>query len=250
MRRSALVLIVACLAALPAQAAEIRVFAAASLRSALDRVAADHEAATGDDVTISYAGSGTLARQILLGAPADIFVSANTGWMDEVAKAGLIAGDRRRDILGNRLVLIAHEAMEETAIGPDLDLSGMLGDGRLAMALVDSVPAGQYGKAALEYLGLWDSVAPAVAQADNVRAALALVATGEAPLGIVYATDARAEPQVRVIGTFPEESHPPITYPAALLDSAADEADLAFFDALSAPSAAAIFAAEGFTVLD
>ena len=238
------------LIALPAAAEDVSVFAAASMKTALDQAAADFQAATGNTVTISYAGSNALAKQIIEGAPADIFVSAAVNWMDEVEKAGLIAPDSRRDLLGNTLVLVAHDDVPATGITRDLDLKAMLGEGKQAMALVDAVPAGQYGKAALESLGLWEGVAPSVAQADNVRAALALVATGEAPYGIVYATDARAEPRVHVVGTFPQDSYPPAIYPAALLTGAADPADRAFFDALSSDAADAIFAGQGFKVLD
>ena len=235
-----------CLAALPARAEDVSVFAAASLKNALDQVAAQFTRETGHTVTISYAGSNTLAKQIIEGAPADIFISANAEWLDEVDKAGLIRA--RSDILGNRLVLVAHGDAAPVRIGPDTDLPGMLDGGKLAMALVDAVPAGQYGKAALESLGLWDDVQADVAQSDNVRAALALVAMGEAALGIVYATDAAAEDDVTVLGNFPPDSHPPITYPAALLTGAEDEADRAFYDALSGEDADAIFARHGFTV--
>lgn len=237
-----------CLAALPVRAEDVSVFAAASLKNALDEVAAQFTSETGHRVTISYAGSNTLAKQIIEGAPADVFVSANTEWMDEVGKAGLVQS--RADILGNRLVLIAHGDAAPVQISGDMDLAGMLDGGKLAMALVDSVPAGQYGKAALENLGLWDSVQSDVAQSDNVRAALALVAAGEAPLGIVYATDAVAEDDVTVVGEFPADSHPSITYPAALLTGAADDADRAFYDALSDARADAIFARHGFAVTD
>ncbi|MBC9245870.1 molybdate ABC transporter substrate-binding protein [Paracoccus sp. 11-3] len=238
--------------ALPVWAEEITVFAAASLKNALDEVAASYTEDTGNHVTISYAGSNQLAQQIIQGAPADIFISANEEWMDEVEKAGLLAEGTREDLLGNKLVLIAHgqeaEVLSEDAM-KDLDLPTMLGDGKLAMALVDSVPAGQYGKAALETLGIWDAVAPDVAQVDNVRAALALVATGEAPYGIVYATDAAAEDNVTVIGEFPADSYPKIIYPAALTSVAADEADRAFYDVLSSDQAATAFEKQGFTVL-
>lgn len=233
---------------MPALAEDVSVFAAASLKNALDEVAARFTQDTGDSVTISYAGSNALAKQIIEGAPADLFISANAEWMDEVEKAGLVRA--RDDILGNRLVLIAHGDAAPVTIGRDTDLAALLDGGKLAMALVDSVPAGQYGKAALERLGLWDKVVPDVAQSDNVRAALALVATGEAPLGIVYATDAAASDDVAVIGEFPADSYPPITYPVALLTGAADDADRAFYDALSGQAAAAIFTRHGFTVKD
>ncbi len=237
--------------AAPAAAEEVVVFAAASMKNALDAVAADFQAATGNTVTISYAGSNALAKQIIEGAPADIFISAATNWMDEVEKAGLVADGTRRDFFGNTLVLVAHgKEAPAVEIGQDFDLKGLLGDGKLAMALVDSVPAGQYGKAALESLGVWSAVEPSVAQTDNVRAALALVSTGEAPYGIVYATDAVADDNVTVVGTFPEDSHPAIVYPGALLKTAADEADRAFIEALSSDAGDAKFAAEGFAVLN
>lgn len=234
-----------------AKADDVVVFAAASLKTALDEVAADWMAATGHRVTISYAGSGALAQQILQGAPADIFISAAEEWMDKVEEAGAVVPGTRTDLLGNTLVLVSHgRDATPVDIAPDFDLEGLLRDGRLAMALVDAVPAGQYGKAALTSLGVWDAVAPSVAQADNVRAALALVAAGEAPYGIVYATDATAEDNVTVVGTFPENSHPPIVYPAALLSEAKDDADRAFFEALGADPAAEVFVAQGFTVLE
>lgn len=238
-------------APLSAHAEEVVVFAAASMKNALDDFSAKWEAETGNTVTVSYAGSSQLARQIMQGAPADVFISANPNWMEEVEKAGLVKDGKRRDILGNSLVLVAHGAdAEKVEIGPELDLAGLLGERKLAMALVDSVPAGQYGKAALTALGMWDQVAPSVAQADNVRAALRLVSTGEAPYGIVYATDAVADDEVSVAGTFPKESHPPIIYPAALLNDAADKADTAFYEALSGETARDSFEAQGFTVLN
>ena len=238
------------LTALPAHAEQVNVFAAASMKTALDKVAAAFTEATGHEVVISYAGSNALAKQIIDGAPADIFISANTAWMDEVGNAKMIAGDQRRDILGNTLVLVAHDAVAPIQIGQDTDLKGMIGDGKLARALVDSVPAGQYGKAALEHLGLWTSVEASVAEADNVRAALALTSTGEAPYAIVYATDAKADPGVHLVGTFPEDSYPPATYPAALLTEAADQADRDFFAALSDDASDAIFAGNGFKILN
>ena len=237
--------------AAPLHAEEVVVFAAASLKNGLDDFAARWGAETGNTVTISYAGSGQLARQIIAGAPADLYLSANVGWMDEVEKAGLIRDGARADLLGNTLVLIAHgKGAAAVNIGPDLDLVGLLGGGKLAMALVDAVPAGQYGKAALGALRLWKGVAPSVAQADNVRAALALVSTGEAPFGIVYATDAAASDNVTVTATFPEGSHPPIIYPVALLSNAADPADRAFYDALFGAEARISFEKQGFSVLN
>ena len=236
---------------LTAKADEVVVFAAASLKTALDQVAAEFEAETGHTVSLAYAGSNALAKQIIEGAPADIFLSAAENWMDEVEKAGNLVPDTRSDLLGNRLVLIAHgKDAAPVEITGDLDLPALLNGGKLAMGLVDSVPAGQYGKAALEHLGLWQATEASVAQADNVRAALSLVALGEAPYGIVYATDAAAEDNVSVIGTFPADSHKPITYPAALLTGASDAADTAFFEALSGEAADKIFEAQGFSVLN
>jgi molybdate transport system substrate-binding protein len=249
-RRIALVSALALGLACQGHAGEVVVFAAASMKTALDAVAAGFEDATGHTVTISYGGSNALARQIIQGAPADIFLSAAVNWMDEVERAGLLADGTRADLFGNTLVLVAHgKDAPPVAIGPGFDLAGRLGDGRLSMAMVDAVPAGQYGKAALESLGIWEAVEPAVAQSENVRAALALVATGEAPFGIVYATDAAAGDNVTVVGTFPAGSHAPIVYPGALLKGAADEADRAFLAALSSGPGATKFAEQGFAIL-
>ena len=235
----------------PAAAEEVVVFAAASMKTALDATAAAWMAETGHRVTISYAGSNQLAQQIIQGAPADIFVSAAVNWMDEVEAAGLVVPGTRADLFGNRLVLIAHgKDAPPVTIAAGFDLAGLLGDNKLAMALVDAVPAGQYGKAALQTLGVWDEVAASVAQADNVRAALALVSTGEAPYGIVYATDAAADDNVTIVGTFPADSYPPIVYPGALLTGAADAADLDFLQALSSDAADSAFAGAGFAILN
>ena len=238
------------LAALPLRAAaeEVSVFAAASLTGALDAVAAAWAAGTGHRAVISYGGSSALARQIQQGAPADIFISASAEWMEALEASGDVQPDTRREVLGNRLVLIAHGDAAPVTLDESLDLAGMLGEGRLAMALVDAVPAGVYGRAALTSLGLWDGVAPQVAQADNVRAALAFVAQGEAPLGIVYATDAAAEPAVSVIGTFPGTSHPPITYPAAITAEATSPVAAEFLDYLGSEPARALWEAAGFSV--
>jgi molybdate transport system substrate-binding protein len=250
-RRLALATLIAATLAAPLRAEEVVVFAAASLKTALDEVAAEFEASTGHSLTISYAGSNQLAKQIIEGAPADIFLSAAVNWMDAVDQAGLVVPGQRRDLWGNDLVLIAHGTdASPVEIGPELDLAKLLGGGMLSMAMVDAVPAGQYGKQSLEALRLWAVAEPLVAQSENVRAALALVATGEAPYGIVYASDAVAGDNVTVVGQFPETSHAPITYPAALLTGAADAADRAFFDALSADAADATFAAQGFKILN
>jgi molybdate transport system substrate-binding protein len=236
----ALALILA-LTPVPAMA-DVTVFAASSLKTVLDQVAADWQ---GEPLVLSYGGSAALAKQIAAGAPADIFISASEEWMDDLAAKSLIQPATRHDIAGNTLILIAHDALPPVDIAKGMDLAGMLGDGKLSMAFVDSVPAGQYGKAALESLGLWASVEPMVVQSENVRAALALVTSGEAALGVVYASDAVAEPAVTVLGTFPADSHPAITYPAALTVAAGPAAQ-AFLDHLTDADAQAIFAAQGF----
>lgn len=239
-----------CAFALPARAQEpVTVFAAASLKTALDDIGAAWSEETGNVATISYAGSSALARQIEEGAPADLFISADLDWMAYLAERDLIDTASERRLLGNRIVLVAPaDSAVELAIAPGFDIASALGDGRLAMANVDAVPAGRYGKAALELLGVWDDVADKVAQTENVRATLQFVALGEAPLGIVYQTDAMAEPGVRVVGSFPEDSHDPIVYPAALTAGSADAA-AAFLDYLQGDEARAIFGEQGFTVL-
>ncbi|MFV0333596.1 MAG: molybdate ABC transporter substrate-binding protein [Tropicimonas sp.] len=233
-----------------ATADEIVVFAAASMTNAMAEIEERFEAASDHDVVVSLAGSSALARQIQQGAPADIFISANPGWMDTLEEENFVEEGTRFDLLNNSIVLIRSGTdAEAVEITPDLDLAGLLDGGRLAMALVDAVPAGIYGKAALESLGLWDDVEASVAQSDNVRAALALVATGEAPYGIVYATDAVAEDNVTVIGTFPAETHPPIVYPAADLASRDTEAESEFLDYLRGPEAREAFERQGFVVV-
>lgn len=248
-RSAALALIVAALSPAIAAADEITVFAAASLTDAMAEIEDRFETATGHGLVVSLAGSSTLARQIRQGAPADIFVSANPGWMDMLEEDGLIEKDTRFDLLNNSIVLIAHAPdAQPVRIGPDMDLAGLLGDGRLAMALVDAVPAGIYGKAALENLNLWDDVKAQVAQAGNVRAALAFVAIGEAPYGIVYATDAMAEETVTVVGTFPTDTHPPIVYPVGGIEGRTGPAVVAFLDYLRGPQAREAFESEGFRI--
>ncbi len=238
--------VVAVLAA-PALANDVHVFAAASMANAMAEIEAGFEAATQHDLVVSLAGSSVLARQIQQGAPADIFISANPGWMDVLESGGLLEPGTRFDLLNNSLVLIAAGTeAPDIQIGPEMDLAGLLGTGRLAMALVDAVPAGIYGKAALDSLGLWDTVKTQVAQADNVRAALAFVTTGEAPFGIVYATDAVASENVTVVGTFPADTHPRIIYPAADLANRDTAAEAAFMDYLRGPEARAAFARQGF----
>jgi len=227
---------------------QITVFSAASLKSALDEIVALYRAQTGAAVTAAYAGSSALARQIQYGAPADVFISANSGWMDLLESEGLIRGDTRTDLLSNRLALISPATSSVTLrIAPGFDLAGALGaDGRLAMALVDAVPAGIYGRVALQRLDVWDSVRTQVAQADSVSAALRLVAIGEAPLGIVYATDAMAEPQVKLVGLFPDDTHPAILYPIAFTTEADLPGSIEFLDFLFGPEASAIFLRYGF----
>ena len=246
----ALALGIAVFAPVPALSETVTVFAAASLTTALAEIEADFEAATGHDLVVSLAGSSALAQQIRQGAPADIFISASTDWMDLIAAEGLIEPGGRFDLLGNTLVLIAHgRAAPTVAITPDFALSGLIGDGRLAMALVDAVPAGIYGKAALDHFGLWGGIADRVAQTDNVRAALALVALGEAPYGIVYATDANAAENVTIIATFPPESHPAIVYPLARLAGRDGTGVAALVAYLQGDAARAAFVRQGFAVL-
>jgi len=247
------IVVAACLAASGAAsgaaAADVTVFAAASLKNALDDINAAWKAGAGKEATISYAASSALARQIEEGAPADVFVSADVPWMDYLAERDLVRKDTIVELLGNRLVLVAPaDATVELEIGKGFDLLGALGDGRLAMGQVDSVPAGKYGKEALTSLGVWDQVEGHVAQAENVRAALALVATGEAPFGIVYETDANSEKAVRIVGVFPEDSHAPIVYPAAITAEATGEAT-AFMEFLRTEEAAKLFERQGFSVL-
>jgi molybdate transport system substrate-binding protein len=244
----ALTLLLALLLPPPAAAQDqtVTVFAAASLTDSLKQVADAYKTRTGAAVTLSFNASSTLARQIEQGAAADIFFSADTDWMDYLEKAGDIAPSTRRDLLGNRLVLVAAtDAKPAPHIAPGFDLAGALGNGRLAMADPASVPAGKYGKAALTALGVWDKVAAKVVQAENVRVALEYVVRGEAPFGIVYATDAKIAP-VKVVGIFPENSHPPIIYPVALTKNASPAAR-AFLTFLEGSEARAIFEKAGFT---
>ena len=242
------------IAALPgtlvaASAAEVVVFAAASLKEALDDAVGIYDNQSDDTVKISYAASPTLAKQIESGAPADLFISADLDWMDYLQQHNLIQPGTRKSLLGNRLVIVAPADSDlKLDIKPGFDLAGALKGGHLVMANPDSVPAGKYGKAALEKLGVWSSVRGAVAPAENVRAALLLVSRQEAPLGIVYATDAAADPGVKIAGVFPEDTHPPIVYPIAMTaDSKTSAARLLQF--LTSPAARPIFEKRGFTVL-
>ncbi len=244
--RLAILIAVLALMAPAARAEPVTVFAAASLTNAMAEVEEVFEAATGHDLVVSLAGSSALARQIQQGAPADVFISANTDWMDVLEADGLIDSASRFDLLGNSLVLIGH-GNNAAPIDP-AELPSLLGGRPLAMALVDAVPAGIYGKAALESLDLWDVLAPHVAQVDNVRAALALVALGEASFGITYATDAVASDAVTVVATLPEDSHPPIRYPVARVAGADTPATEAFLSFLHSDEARAAFERQGFTV--
>jgi molybdate transport system substrate-binding protein len=226
------------------------VFAAASLKTALDAIAADWRADTGKTVTISYASSSALARQVEQGAPANIFFSADLDWMDWLQQRKLIKVDTREALLGNTLALIARaDDIVSLKITPRVDLAAALGDSRLSVGEVRAVPAGKYAKEALESLGMWASVQNRLAQSDTVRAALAFVARGEARLGIVYATDARAEPKVKVVDVFPTSSHPPIVYPVALTASSTNPDAAAFLAYLQSPSASRRFVEQGFSIL-
>jgi len=236
----------------PAMAQDrVVVFAAASLKNALDEIAATWAKDSGKPAPrISYAASSALARQMEQGAPADLFISADLDWMDYAAGKNLIKADTRFNLLGNRIVLIAPKDSRTTTLAiTGSDLAKALAGGRLSMANVEAVPAGKYGKAALEKLGAWTAVKDSIAQAENVRAALLLVARGEAPLGIVYSTDAAAEPGVKIVATFPADSHPPITYPAALTRESKNADAKSFLDFLRSAKARTVFEKQGFTVL-
>ena len=248
---AALVLSLPCTGPRPAIAQQsITVFAAASLKNALDEVDSAFTRASGVNVTASYAASSALARQIEQGAPADVFISADVKWMDYVAERNLMQAGSRFNLLGNKLVLIApaDSQIANVTIGKGFDIAKLAGDGRIAVADIRAVPAGIYAKAALQSLGTWVTAEPKLAQAENVRAALALVARGEAPLGIVYETDARIEPKVKVIGVFPSSAYPPITYPVAATTTAKPAA-ARYIEFLRSSAAKAIFGRFGFRVL-
>lgn len=231
----------------PAAADGVRLFAAASTTTAFDELISRYQASGGGPVVPSYASSSTLAKQIVNGAPADIFVSANESWMDHLAKNGAIEPSSRRELLANRLVLVAPaDTAWSVTIGPGFPLAAALGNGRLAMGDPDHVPAGIYGRQALGALGVWTAVADRLARAADVRAALVLVERGEAPAGIVYATDAAVTPKVRVVGVFPETSHPPIRYPAAIVAGRATPEVERFFAFLASEAAAAVYGKFGF----
>jgi molybdate transport system substrate-binding protein len=234
-----------------AQSRDVLVFAAASLKNALDEIAAKWQGETGRKVAISYAASNNLIRQIEQGAPADIFISADLDWMDYGQQKNLIKPETRSNLLGNRIVLIApKDSTASIKVEPGFDLAAALKGGRLAMGSVAAVPAGKYGKAALEKLGAWDGVKGHIAEAESVRAALLLVARGETPLGIVYQTDAASEPGVKIVGTFPEDTHPPIIYPIALTKDSNNALASDFLRYIRSPAARPAFERQGFTVLE
>ncbi|ABY32845.1 molybdate ABC transporter substrate-binding protein [Methylorubrum extorquens] len=240
-------------APLAARAADepVVVFAAASLKNALDEAAAAWAKETGGTTRISYAGSNALAKQIEAGAPADLFISADLAWMDYAETNGTIRADSRVNLLRNAIVLVAAKGSGlRVTLEPGTDLSVPLAGGRLALGNVEAVPAGKYGRAALEKLGAWDRVKGQLAQTENVRAALLLVSRGEAPLGIVYATDAASDPGVEVVATFPADSHPPIVYPAALTkDSVRADRATSLLSFLRSPAARPFFERQGFVVV-
>ena len=246
---SALLALCGGIAARPADR-PLTVFAAASLKESMDAAAAAYGRATGVPVRVSYAASSALARQIEQGAPADVFVSADLDWMDWLQQRSLIDTATRHDLLGNTLVLVAPQTSPAgpLRLRPGTDLRPLLGgDGRIALALTTSVPAGKYAKAALESLGMWKALASRAAEAENVRAALLLVARGETPLGVVYGSDARAEPRVKVLATFPAGTHPPIVYPLARLRDSDHPQAANFVRWLQTDDAKAIFRRHGFT---
>ncbi|MDX2219758.1 MAG: molybdate ABC transporter substrate-binding protein [Burkholderiales bacterium] len=231
-------------------AAEVRIFAAASLKESLDAVSRKFEQSSGHKVIAVYAASSALARQIENGAPADLFFSADIDWLDYLTQRNLTVQSSRRDLLGNELVLISPVSRNvSVALAPNAPLAAALGDSRLAIANPDVVPAGKYARAALTHLQLWKQVENKLARAENVRVALQFVARGESTLGVVYRTDALAEKQVRIVATFPPSSHPPIVYPVVKLKAASTPAADALLKFLAGSEAAAIWRQHGFSVL-
>jgi len=250
-RVGAFLLVLACILTAPAHAAddrsqEILVFAAASLTNVLDEIGAAYTQQTRRPVKFSYAASSALARQLEAGARADVFFSADLEWMDYVQARSLIDRTTRRNVLGNRLALVAPaDSKIELKIAPGFALVAALGNGRLATGDPESVPVGKYARTALTSLGVWNDVADRLVRADNVRSALAFIARGETPLGIVYETDAKVEKRVRVVGFFPADSHPPIVYPAAVTAQARPAAGQ-FIDFLQSAPAQEAFKKYGF----
>jgi molybdate transport system substrate-binding protein len=232
-----------------AQHDKLVIFAAASLKDALDEANAAYQRNKSWQTATSFAASSTLAKQIEAAAPADIFISADLDWMDYLEKRNLIKPETRTNLLSNQLVLIAPiDSTIQIDIGPNFPLAQALGGGRLAIADPGAVPAGRYGKAALEVLGVWSSVANKLAPAENVRAALLLVSRGEAPLGVVYRTDAVADRGVKVLGAFPDHTHPPIIYPVAVVANSTNRQNADYIAFLKSPAARRIFERQGFTV--
>jgi molybdate transport system substrate-binding protein len=232
----------------PPASEQITVFAAASLTETIQQAAAEFQNATGISVRASFASSATLARQIEAGAKADLFISADGAWMDYLDEHHALAPGTRHTLLTNRLVLITRAgSLISLKLGPEAPLVSALKGGRLAMADPDTVPAGRYAKAAFTYFGIWKDLEPHIVRAEDVRVALAWVTRGEAPLGVVYATDAQVEPRVRVLDTFPAASHPPIVYPISLV-AGASAASSRFVSFLESPAGRAVFLKAGFTL--
>ncbi|MFV3129864.1 molybdate ABC transporter substrate-binding protein [Niveispirillum sp. KHB5.9] len=249
-RISAFLVALSLLVAPAAGARDATIYAAASLKTAMDEVISVYKAQSGANATAAYAASSALAKQIEAGAPADIFISADQDWMDYLAKAGLVQADSRTTFLGNQLVLVMERSQaKRLTIDGNLDIVRLLDGKRLAVGDVNAVPAGKYAKAALTKLGLWDKVSDKLAPAENVRAALVLVARGEAAAGIVYATDARVEPGVAIVGVFPADSHAPIEYPIALLKGADVATAQPLLDFILSEEGQRHFTNQGFTVL-
>jgi len=234
-----------------AQDTQLTVFAAASLKNALDEVDAAFTEATGIKVMVSYESRSTLIKQIDQGAPADVFISADLQWMDYASEHKLIKPDTRFNLLGNRLVLIAPKAskVDKVQIGQGFDLAKLVGDGRIAVANVKTVPAGRYAKTALEKLDAWTAAEPKLAQAENVRATLALVARAKTAVGIVYETDAKVEPKVKIVGVFPDGSYPAVTYPVAQTADSKNAAAASYLTFLRTNAAKAVFDKYGFNYL-
>lgn len=238
------------LGAVSARAEDVTVFAAASTTNALNEIGGLFKAKTGNGIKPSYASSSTLAKQIEQGAPAQVFISADLKWADYLSERKLLAADSRTNLLGNTLVLIApaDSATKGVTIEKNTDLVGMVGAGRLSVGDPDHVPVGIYAKKALTSMGQWAAMEPKLARAESVRAALALVERGEAPLGIVYSTDAAIAKNVKVVGTFPESLHDTITYPVALVAGNETPAAKAFLDFLKSDEAKGVFAKYGFKI--
>ncbi|NAX47142.1 molybdate ABC transporter substrate-binding protein [Photobacterium halotolerans] len=229
---------------------KVLVFAASSLTNALNELAESYEHASGNQVVFSFASSSTLARQLAQGAPADLYLSANTKWMDYAAEQNVINTESRKDLLHNRLVLVTHqsESVDSVPLNGSWDITKALNGSRLVVGDPNHVPAGIYAKEALESLGLWQQAEPLLARANNVRAALLLVERQEAKFGIVYQTDAQIAQDVKIVAQFPEQSHQPITYPVALTRQAPSKAAQGFYDYLQSSDAAEVFERYGFSV--